>query len=170
MQSDRAGFLSSHELRESKNAGLPSTDSHLVLSNNIICSYLDATNEFSDIPMIEGALQINDTKVAHHRNEALLRWKDISNKVEVRVFSIKTLVRGFPDISVIPEVKSSFFGATKLFFFLEAKNSFANMAFEILILILRFEKVCRIVSKANNFCHWAGNSSALCNRSIRCPF
>jgi hypothetical protein len=75
---------------------------------------LDATNEFSDIPMIEGALRMKDAKDASRINEALLRWTDISSKVDVRVFSIKTLVRGFSDISVIPEVNSSFFGETFL--------------------------------------------------------
>ncbi len=76
----------------------------------MVCSYLDVTNEFSDIPMIEGTLNINDAKDAFQKNGALIRWKDISNKVEVRVFSIKTLLRGFADVSMIPEVKSSFFG------------------------------------------------------------
>jgi len=73
---------------------------------------LDATNEFSDIPMIEGTLQIHNATDAFQPNAALLQWKDIVNRVEVRLFSIKTLRRGFSDISVIPEIKSSFFGKT----------------------------------------------------------
>ncbi len=104
----RAGFQSSYESRESMDMN---SNLHPVLPNVIACSYLDATNEFSDIPVIEGSLRVNDVSSASQMNEALLRWKDISDKVEVRVFSIKTLLRGFSDISVIPEVKSSFFGA-----------------------------------------------------------
>jgi hypothetical protein len=103
-----AGFQSSLESRESTDVN---TNLHPILPNVIACSYLDATNEFSDIPVIEGSLSINDVSSASRMNEALLRWKDISDKVEVRVFSVKTLFRGFSDISVIPEVKSSFFGA-----------------------------------------------------------
>jgi hypothetical protein len=88
-------------------------DSQHVQPEVVICSYLDATNEFSDIPIIEGTLEIHDAKDASQKNGALIRWKDISNKVEVRVFCIKTLLRGFADISMIPEVKSSFFGKRK---------------------------------------------------------
>ncbi len=106
--------LESQDIRGKGVAGLNSTDVYHAHPHSIICSYLDATNEFSDIPMIEGALRINGAKDASRINEALLRWTDISSKVEVRVFSIKTLVRGFSDISVIPEVNSSFFGETFL--------------------------------------------------------
>jgi hypothetical protein len=81
-----------------------------ILPKSISCSYLDATNEFSYIPMIEGALQIHDARGDIQKNQALLRWKDISNKVDVRIYNIKTLVRGFSDNLAVPEVKSSFFG------------------------------------------------------------
>jgi hypothetical protein len=96
-----------------------SADSARTLPETVVCSYLDATNEFSDIPMIEGTLKINYANDASQQNAALLRWKDISEKVEVRVFSIKTILRGFADISLIPEVKSSFFGKPESFLSLE---------------------------------------------------
>jgi hypothetical protein len=105
-----ADFQHSDETQELRDVHLHTSEIHQVLPKSIICSYLDATNEFSDIPMIEGALQIYDGRGDSQRNEALLRWKDISNKVDVRIFSIKTLIRGFSDISVVPEIKSSFFG------------------------------------------------------------
>jgi hypothetical protein len=104
-QTLQAGFNSSKKPQASNHGDLQAT-------NAIICSYLDATNEFSDIPMIEGTLQIHNATDAFQPNAALLQWKDIVNRVEVRLFSIQTLRRGFSDISVIPEIKSSFFGKT----------------------------------------------------------
>ncbi len=111
-----AGLNPSNESRASAVLIRQASDSRLALQDVVVCSYLDATNEFSDIPMIEGMLKINNAKDALQKNGALIRWKDISDKVEVRVFSIKTLLRGFADIAMIPDVKSSFFGETKLFF------------------------------------------------------
>lgn len=105
-----ADFQHSRESYELRDTRLHTSETQHDLPKSIICSYLDATNEFSDIPMIEGALQIFDVRGDSQKNQAVLQWKDISNKVNVKIFSIKTLIRGFSDISVVPEVKSSFFG------------------------------------------------------------
>ena len=157
------GFHPSNEWQESRALYRETADSPRTLPEAVVCSYLDATNEFSDIPMIEGTLKINYANDASQQNAALLRWKDISEKVEVRVFSIKTILRGFADISLIPEVKSSFFGKPESFLSLEWK-------FGILTSMFRCTKIWWVISQTNNFNCRVGRISEFSIRASHCEF